>query len=656
MKNLVSLISLALLPSLAGASEVEINGIYYNIIDESYAEVTFDKTKYKGHIEIPSTIFYGGKEYPVSHIGNRAFMDCSELISIDIPNSITSIGESAFSSSGLTSITIPNSVKTIGRFAFQGCQNLKSIVIPNGVTSIKSGTFGWCTGLTSIKIPRSVTTIEDKAFIKCTGLTSVDIPSSVKSIGKMAFRNCSSLSTVKLSYGLISISAGVFFDCIGLTSIVIPNSVTSIGDAAFYGCTGLTSISIPRNVRTIGLSAFGSCSNVASIRVDPQNAVYDSRNNCNAIIETSKNSLILGCQNTKIPNGVLSINEYAFHSCTGLTSIVIPNSVTSIGDGAFYGCIGLTSINIPRNVRTIGVSAFGSCSNLASICVDSQNAVYDSRNNCNAIIETSKNCLIKGCQNTKIPNGVLSINESAFSKCTVLTSIVIPNSVTSIGDEAFYDCIGLTSIVIPNSVTAIGDGAFYGCTGLTSISIPRNVRKIGVYAFGSCSNLASICVDSQNAVYDSRNDCNAIIETSTNTLVSGCRSSIIPSDVISIADYAFEGCSGLISITIPNSIRTIGYSAFSDCSELTLIVAEGGIPATIIENTFDNVDKKTCTLQVPNGRKAIYEKEEYWNEFEKIVMPSNNTTNNEGEPSISLFDIICERISNFFLFIKSLVK
>ena len=508
MKNLVSLISLALLPSLAGASEVEINGIYYNIIDDRYAEVTFDKTKYVGHIEIPSTIFYGGKEYPVSQIGNIAFMNCSELISIDIPNSITSIGESAFSSSGLTSITIPNSVKTIGRLAFQGCQNLKSIVIPNGVTSIKSGTFGWCTGLTSIKIPRSVTTIEDKAFIKCTGLTSVDIPSSVKSIGKMAFRNCSSLSTVKLSYGLISISAGVFFDCIGLTSIVIPNSVISIGDAAFYGCTGLTSIRIPRNVRTIGCLAFGACSNLASIRVDPQNAVYDSRNNCNAIIETSKNCLILGCKNTKIPNGVLSIEERAFDSCTGLTSIYIPRFVSSIGESVF----------------------------------------------CN------------------------------------------------------------------------------------------------------CNNLSSICVDSLNAVYDSRNDCNAIIETSTNTLVSGCRSSIIPSDVISIANHAFEGCSSLISIRIPKSVRTIGYSAFRDCTDLTSIVAEGGIPAAIKGNTFDNVEKKTCTLQVPNGRKAIYEKEEYWNEFEKIVMPSDNTPINEGEPSISLFDIICERISNFFLFIKSLVK
>ena len=486
MKNLVSLISLALLPSLVGASEVEINGIYYNIISERDAEVTFDNTKYIGHIKIPSTIFYRGKEYQVSSIGSRAFMDCSELISVEIPNSIISIGEAAFFRCfELASITIPNRVKIIGGFAFHGCSNLKSIAIPNGVSTIKTCTFAGCTGLISIKIPRSVTTIEADAFSNCTGLNTVDMHRDVRSIKEGAFRNCS-----------------------GLISIVIPNSVTSIGEAAFYGCTGLTYIRIPRNVITIGHSAFGSCSNLTSVRVEPQNEVYDSRNNCNAIIETSKNCMILGCQNTKIPNSVLSIDERAFN----------------------------------------------------------------------------------------------------------------------------------------------------GCTGLTSIYIPRSVKFIGESVFCNCSNLASICVDSQNTVYDSRNDCNAIIETSTNTLVSGCRSSIIPSDVTSIADDAFEGCTGLISIRIPNSVRSIGYSAFSDCTGLTSIFAEGGIPATIKGNTFDNVDKKSCLLHVPRGRKETYEKAQYWNEFEKIVMSSNNTTNNEGEPSNSLFDIICEQISNFFLFIKSLVK
>ena len=262
--------------------------------------------------------------------------------------------------------------------------------------------------MTSVNIPTSVTSIGKYAFSDCTGLTSANIPSSVTSIGHRAF-----------SY------------CTGLTSVNIPSSVTSIGNEAFRDCTGLTSINIPSSVTNIGYDAFICCTGLTNVNVENGNTVYDSRDNCNAIIEKSTNELILGCKTTIIPTSVTSIGNSAFLDCTGLTSINIPTSVTSIGDSAFNHCTGLTSINIPSSVTSIGHGVFSYCTGLTSI---------------------------------NIPSSVTSIDGFAFDSCTGLTSINIPSSVTSIERYAFSDCTGLTSINIPSSVKNIGSRVFYNWT------------------------------------------------------------------------------------------------------------------------------------------------------------------------------------------------
>ena len=315
----------------------------------------------------------------------------------------------------------------------------------------------------------SVTKIGENAFSRSTGLTSVDIPNSVTEIGHHAFYGCTGLTSIDIPNSVTEIGVWAFVYNTGLTSIDIPNSVTAIGDYAFYYCSGLTSIVIPNSVKEVGVCAFMDCPGLTSIVVESGNPRYDSRDNCNAIIETANNVLIAGCKNTIIPNSVTAIGDDAFRGWTGLTSIDIPNSVTAIGAQAFEDCSGLTSIDIPNSVTAIGDYAFIWCPGLTSIVVESGNPRYDSRNNCNAIIETASNALIAGCKNTIIPNSVTAIGDGAFQDCDGLTSIVIPNSVTAIGAGAFEECSGLTSIVIPHSVTEIGDMAFAYCTGLTDV-------------------------------------------------------------------------------------------------------------------------------------------------------------------------------------------
>ena len=330
-----------------------------------------------------------------------------------------------------------------------------------------------------------------------------------------------------------------------------------------------------------------------------------------------------------IPSSVTSIGEYGFEECERLTSITL-NSVSSIGEAAFVCCTALTSVTIPSSVTSIGRFAFEGCVNLSSIVVHEDNPIYDSRDNCNAIIETTSNTLIVGCKTTIIPNTLTIIGENAFTYCEGLTSINIPNSVTDISYGAFVDCINLSSVVIGTSVTSIGEFAFNGCSGLTSITIPNSVTSIGNFAFEGCINLFSIDVDEDNPVYDSRNNCNAIIRSRDNRLVVGCKTTIIPNSVTSIGGHAFSYCSSLTSITIPNSVTTIGNWAFYNCSGLTSVTVEWETPLEIDKYVFNIVDLSKLSLIVPKGTKTAYEAADIWRDFGIIVEMGSGDLSGDG--------------------------
>ena len=365
------------------------------------------------------------------------------------------------------------------------------------------------------------------------------------SLGNNTFARCG-FSDVVIGSGVTSIGNNAFEYCWGnniLTSCTIGDNVETIGSETFFGCYNLSSINIPDSVTSIGNDAFCSCSGLTSITVDNSNTVYDSRNDCNAIIETATNTLVRGCKNTVIPNTVTSIGNKAFDYCTNLTSISIPDNVTSIGNGAFSVCSGMTSCTIGSGVTTIGESAFSTCRSLKSII---------------------------------IPDSVTIINKDAFEQCKSLSSCTIGSGVTTIGYGAFTQA-GLKDIIIPNNVTTIDNWAFAQCGSLKSVYIGSGVTSIGDWGFGKPYVLTSITVDNSNTVYDSRNGCNAIIETATNTLVQGCKTTVIPNTVTSIGQRAFESCTGITSFTIPDNVISIGNYAFESCFNMTRCAIGSGV-------------------------------------------------------------------------------
>ncbi|MBQ9356988.1 MAG: leucine-rich repeat protein [Prevotella sp.] len=655
------------------------------------------------------------------------------------------------------------------------------VTIPNEVyglkvTQIGNYAFRDCAGITGVVIPSNVTRIGTCAFLGCTSLTNITGMDNVEGIGNYAFS--SSLFSSQgipwynsLPDGLVYIGK-VLYSYKGTmpnnTEISVKDGTLSICSNALSS-SNLVAVSIPKTVRELGGNPFRGSSGLKRIVVASGNAVYDSRNSCNAIIETATNKLVAGCTGTVIPSTVKIISSSAFNGSVP-EELVIPNGVDSIPSQAISGKA-LKRLIVGTGLRKIGGQAFIGTS-ITSISVASGNPYFDSRNNCNAIIEKSTNTLVVGCPTTIIPSTVKTIGSFSFDVNTDGFNgvrIVIPESVETIGRAAFQSC-NIGSVVIGSNVSVIEEDAFYACGNLaaiyalsrnpsdideeafayqpnndkiynsttlivpvgtianyrsktgwnrfskiiegdvntmvegmtinkeplvfrvtstenktcelygttgtvtgslsipsqvdgytvtnvasyalrnqeiTSLTLPATVVSMQRNPFYGCNNLASITVDAGNPMYDSRNNCNAIIEKATNKLIAGCKNTVIPNGIKHIGIHAFFRTSslsaigipstveiidslafaytGISEISIPSSVKKIEYRAFRCCDNLNVVTSMIEQPFAISYNVFECVDAETnegyfskAKLRVPYGTRALYAATDGWKNFQEI--------------------------------------
>lgn len=566
-------------------------------------------------------------ESGVTTIGRCAFYGGDYLTSVEIPNTVTSIKEKAFTHcSALTDINVaadnPNFCSVDGVLfnkdrttLVQYPAGIKSTeyTVPSTVTAIGDRAFEYANILTAVTLPNTVNSIGSYAFVECHGLTSFEIPKGVTSISDGAFKYCTHLTSINLPDGITGIAASTFYGCTALADVVLPKSLTSIGESAFCFCSGLTSMDIPNQVTTIGKEAFRDCNKLASIT---------------------------------LPKNISSIKEGAFSDCSSLTSIVLPESITTISNSLFSGCSKLASVTIKGEVTSIGGGAFGSCKLLTD---------FD------------------------IPATVTTIGSGAFSYCTGLSLIIIPDNVKTIEMRTFYECKGLVSVTIPEKVTNIGKEAFYYCSGLEAIMCKAAEPPVcETDAFGITDHMDVYVPEQSVETYKNTDPWSQFKYISAITTPSGAcednlswnyangiltvsgtgemlctgfwspwsaykefiKSVVLEDGITTIGTSAFSDYPALISVDLPKSLTSIGQNAFYWCDKLTTVTIPAGVtelgktafngckglksiisyavePPTCGANCFYNVDKAIPVL-VPKGSLEKYKNATGWSDFSNI--------------------------------------
>ena len=545
-------------------------------------------------------------------IGPRAFADCKNLVSVTFHSNLTAIGDEAFANcTALKSIEIPETLKILGNAPFIGCTSLSSVTIPGRFLEDFPIIFKGCTAVSSLVLASGsavvfdgVGAVEPEIGLDLSGyprLTTLEISERVTEINPQTLSKFSYLKTLKVSKThkkyqsasrdklLVEKATGKILYAL---SANISGDVLGIGPFAFIGVKSLESVFIPKGVIKIDPCAFNGCTELKSIVVSDDNPVYDSRDGSNAVIETSTSTLVVACSGTVLPKGVTDPQQYLMkfldRSCE---TLVIPEGITYIDQETLCGFNTFTSIVIPSTVVEINPRVFNESIALEYIKVSPDNPVYDSREDCNAIIDTESNVMLVASMNTKVPAGVDIDPEGVLEygiyneAWNILYLDCLGMKYDGKGGLEFYGYADEETFCFLNRVqpsSVVFHGNIYGsfsedycgwCRHIKSIYIGKNVDHIGAGVFSWAYQLEKIVVSPENKVYDSREECNAIIETSTDTLVLGCIGTVVPEGIKKIGMF----CSSDSVVTLPGSVKVIGAAAFCECENLSTIHLPDGL-------------------------------------------------------------------------------
>lgn len=495
---------------------------------------------------------------------------------------------------------------------FKSCSNLEDVNLPAQCAQIQHHAFYGCTNLTTINID-NLAKIDSSAFQSCANLEYCSGPNSTQgelylpnltgTLGESAFKGCMKLTSVTSLGSVTAIGSNTFENCALLATINFPNTITSVGANAFKGTAWLNAQS--------GLIYIGACLHFAkgdvgtTINITPGTVSIsnDCFYNAGTIVVTSN------VMSITVPDSVTTIGSSAFRKLSYLTTLNLGNGVKTIARDALADLSSLQSLSIPASLTSIGIDdgALRGSTALTSVTVDSNNPKYDSRDNCNAIIETTTNKLIAGCKASTIPNTVISIGNYAFKEVGI-TSVTIPNSVTSLGTRCFYGCKGLTSATIPASIVTFGEKTFEQCTGLASVTLENGLQSLATFMFQACSSLTSIVIP--NSVI-SFNDGGTFLACSSLSSIT------LPDNMTSIPWCFLEG-TAITSLTVPAGVTTIGSRAINACKQLRTLTMLPTTPPTLVASDSLKNFHADLLIYVPSGSVDAYKTANGWKDIPNI--------------------------------------